>query len=65
MSAWLLQRPPRTDEALEFFLESIDGETVRTTPLAIMAKRFWTAEAARQFASSAAPHLDSWRIVRR
>lgn len=47
-----------------YFLE-IDGELVRTTTQPLLARRFATALAARQFATRHEPHFDEWRVVRR
>ena len=64
MPAFVLLKPDNATQR-ERFLARLDGEHIETTMQPIVAKRFHTYEAGRAFASSVAPLIDDWRIVKR
>lgn len=65
MSVWLLQRPKRDDERRLRYFVAIDGQVVRTTSQALLARRFDAASEAQQFATLHGEHFDEWRVGRR
>jgi hypothetical protein len=65
VSAWLLERPRSINDRHPRYLVRFTAAEPETTALELLALRFSSAQAAREFATYFEPALDDWRIVKR